>query len=198
MAHADSPTVSFVDALWPAHGIGRMARAAVLAVAGSILLTLSAKIQVPFYPVPMTMQTLVVLLIGLGFGGSLGTATVLLYLAQGAAGLPVFAGTPEKGIGLAYMVGPTGGYLLGFVLAAAVTGWIAERRRDVGALVTAVIGGSLAIYVPGVLWLATVVGLEQALDLGLLPFLWADGLKAALAIALATGGAVLVRRRLGG
>jgi biotin transport system substrate-specific component len=197
MAHADSPTVSFVDALWPAHGASRFARAAVLAVAGSALLTLSAKIQVPFYPVPMTMQTLVVLLIGLGFGAALGATTVLLYLAEGAAGLPVFAGTPEKGIGLAYMIGPTGGYLLGFVAAAAVTGWIAERRRDVGALVTAVIGGSLAIYVPGVLWLASFVGLDQAFDLGLVPFLWADALKAALAIALATGGAVLVRRRLG-
>jgi biotin transport system substrate-specific component len=197
MALAQSSTVSFVDALWPARGAGRAARAMLLAVAGSALLTLSAKLQVPFYPVPMTMQTLVVLLIGLGFGARLGAATVLLYLAEGAAGLPVFAGTPEKGIGLAYMVGPTGGYLLGFVLAAALTGWIAERRRDPEALVMAVIGGSLAIYLPGVLWLASFVGFEQALDLGLVPFLWADVLKAALAIALAIGGAVLMRRRLG-
>jgi biotin transport system substrate-specific component len=197
MAHAQSSTVSFVDALWPARGAGRAARAMLLAVAGSALLTLSAKLQVPFYPVPMTMQTLVVLLIGLGFGARLGAATVLLYLAEGAAGLPVFAGTPDKGIGLAYMVGPTGGYLLGFVLAAALTGWIAERRRDPEALVMAVIGGSLAIYLPGVLWLASFVGFEQALDLGLVPFLWADVLKAALAIALAIGGAVLMRRRLG-
>ena len=197
MALAHSSTVSFVDALWPASGAGRAARAVLLAVAGSALLTLSAKLQVPFYPVPMTMQTLVVLLIGLGFGARLGAATVLLYLAEGAVGLPVFAGTPEKGIGLAYMVGPTGGYLLGFVLAAALTGWIAERRRDPEALVMAVIGGSLAIYLPGVLWLASFVGFEQAVDLGLVPFLWADVLKAALAIALAIGGAVLVRRRLG-
>ena len=198
MTHAESQTISFIEALWPARGSSRLVRTMLLAVAGSALLTLSAKLQVPFYPVPMTMQTLVVLLIGLGFGARLGTATVLLYLAQGAVGLPVFAGTPEKGIGLAYMLGPTGGYLLGFILAAALSGWIAERRRDLGALVTAVIGGSLAIYVPGVLWLASFVGLEQAFDLGLVPFLWADALKAALAIALATGGAVLVRRRLGG
>jgi biotin transport system substrate-specific component len=197
MAHAQSSTVSFVDALWPAHGAGRAARAVLLAIAGSALLTLSAKLQVPFYPVPMTMQTLVVLLIGLGFGARLGVATVLLYLAEGAVGLPVFAGTPEKGIGLAYMVGPTGGYLFGFVLAAALTGWIAERRRDAEALVMAVVGGSLAIYFPGILWLASFVGFEQALDLGLVPFLWADVLKGALAIALAVGGAVLIRRRLG-
>jgi biotin transport system substrate-specific component len=197
MAHAASPTISFVEALWPAHGLGRVVRAVVLALAGSALLTLSAKLQVPFYPVPLTMQTLVVLLIGLAYGFPLGLATVLLYLAEGAAGLPVFAGTPEKGIGLAYMAGPTGGYLLGFALAAAVTGWIAERRRDLGALALAVIAGSVAIYAPGVLWLARFVGFEQAVGLGLAPFLLGDILKAILALALATAGAAMVRRRLG-
>ena len=93
-----------------------------LAVAGSIALWISAKIQIPFYPVPVSMQTLVVLMIGMAFGWRLGAATVILYLAEGVAGLPVFAGTPEKGIGLAYMVGPTGGYLVGFVIAAAAVG----------------------------------------------------------------------------
>ncbi|MGH6905356.1 MAG: biotin transporter BioY [Geminicoccaceae bacterium] len=197
MAHAQSSTVSFVDALWPARGAMGVGRAVLLALLGSALLTLSAKIQVPFYPVPMTMQTLVVLLIGIAFGFRLGVATVLLYLVEGAVGLPVFAGTPEKGIGLAYMLRPTGGYLAGFVLAAAIAGWIAERKRDPGSLALAVITGSLAIYVPGVLWLARFVGFGKALELGLAPFLWADILKAALAIALALGGAAMVRRRLG-
>ena len=198
MAHAPSPTISFVDALWPAQGAGRLVRAVLLALVGSALLTLSAKLQVPFYPVPMTMQTLVALLIGLAYGFPLGFATVLLYLAEGAAGLPVFAGTPEKGIGLAYMAGPTGGYLVGFALAAAITGWIAERRRDIGALALAVIAGSIAIYLPGVLWLARFVGFEQALGLGLAPFLLGDILKAVLALALALAGADMVRRRLQG
>jgi biotin transport system substrate-specific component len=197
MAHAQSSTVSFVDALWPARGAVGVGRAALLAVLGSALLTLSAKVQVPFYPVPMTMQTLVVLLIGIAFGFRLGVATVLLYLAEGAVGLPVFAGTPEKGVGLAYMLGPTGGYLAGFVLAAAIAGWIAERKRDPGSLALAVIAGSLAVYVPGVLWLATFVGFGKAFELGLVPFLWGDLVKAALAIALALGGAAMVRRRLG-
>src|SRR5690606_28901841 len=130
MVQADSPSISFVDALWPAPGVPRVARGVLLALAGSALLTLSAKFQVPFYPVPMTMQPLVVLLIGLAFGASLGAATVLLYLAEGVIGLPVFAGPPEKGIGLTSMLGATGGYLVGFALAAAIVGWIAERRRD--------------------------------------------------------------------
>jgi biotin transport system substrate-specific component len=197
MAHVGTPMISFVDALWPVRGASRLLRAAVLAVLGSALLTLSAKVQVPFYPVPMTMQTLVVLLVGMAFGARLGVATVALYLAEGAVGLPVFAGTPEKGIGLAYMLGPTGGYLLGFVLAAAVAGWLVERRRDAAGLALAVVAGSLAIYASGVLWLASFVGLGKALELGLLPFLWGDLLKAGLAFALALGGAAMVRRRLG-
>jgi biotin transport system substrate-specific component len=196
MAQADSLTISFVDALWPVRGGGRLLRAAVLALMGSALLTISAKVQVPFYPVPMTMQTLVVLLIGMAFGARLGVATVVLYLAEGAAGLPVFAGTPEKGIGLAYMIGPTGGYLLGFVLAAGIAGWIVERRRDAAGLALAVLAGSIAIYASGVLWLASFVGFGKALELGLVPFLWGDLLKAGLAFALALGGAAMVRRRL--
>src|SRR5258708_32699224 len=102
---------TFIAAMWPAR-TGAGLRLAVLTVLGSLALTLSAKLQVPFYPVPMTMQSLVVLLIGLAFGWRLGTATVLLYLGEGLAGLPVFAGTPEKGIGLAYVAGPTRGDLL--------------------------------------------------------------------------------------
>jgi biotin transport system substrate-specific component len=115
-----------IDALLPAAGLPVWVRNGLLVAGGSLLLTLSAKINVPFYPVPMTMQTFAVILIGAAFGWRLGTATVLFYLAQGAMGLPVFAGTPEKGIGLAYMAGPTGGYLLGFAARAFVTGWLAN------------------------------------------------------------------------
>ena len=197
MAQADSLTTSFVDALWPVRGTSKMLRAAILVFLGSALLTLSAKVQVPFYPVPMTMQTLVVLLVGMAFGARLGVATVALYLAEGAAGLPVFAGTPEKGIGLAYMMGPTGGYLLGFVHAAAIAGWMVERRRDAAGLALAVVAGSIAIYGPGVLWLARFVGAGRALELGLVPFLGGDLLKAGLAFTLALCGAAMVRRRHG-
>jgi biotin transport system substrate-specific component len=108
----------------------KLAIAALTAVAGSILLAISAKISIPFYPVPLTMQTFMVIGLGLALGPRLGMAAVALYLAQGAAGLPVFAGTPEKGIGLAYMMGPTGGYLLGYLIAAFVAGHLAERGMD--------------------------------------------------------------------
>lgn len=134
MAIAHQAPITFADLLWPARGAAPPLRVLLLALLGSVLLTISAKIEVPFYPVPMTMQTLVVLLLGMAYGARLGAATVLLYLAEGAVGLPVFAGTPERGIGIAYMMGPTGGYLAGFVLSAAITGWLTERRRDWPAL----------------------------------------------------------------
>ncbi|MDA1237719.1 MAG: biotin transporter BioY, partial [Proteobacteria bacterium] len=151
-----------------------------LAVAGSMALWVSAKIQIPFYPVPVSMQTLVVLMIGMAFGWKLGGATVALYLAEGLAGLPVFAGTPEKGIGFAYMVGPTGGYLFGFIIAATVVGWLAERGFDRNIILTAVamLVGSTIIYIPGVLWLGSIVGWDKpVLQWGLIPFLYGDALK---------------------
>ena len=106
---------------------GSWPRQALLVLAGSVLLWISAKVQVPFWPVPMTLQTLAVLGLAAALGRRLGVAAVVLYLMEGALGLPVFAGTPEKGIGLAYMAGPTGGYLAGFVLAAFIVGTLAER-----------------------------------------------------------------------
>jgi biotin transport system substrate-specific component len=194
MARARPAPPTIVDALWPASGTSRTLRAVLLVLLGSALLIVSAKVQVPFYPVPMTLQTLVVLLLGLALGWRLAFATVLLYLAQGAIGLPVFAGTPEKGIGLAYMLGPTGGYLVGFALAAAVTGWIAGHRRDFLALVAAALAGTATIWICGLLWLATLVGFQQAIALGLVPFLLGDLVKAALAVALGIAGGELVRR----
>lgn len=162
-----------------------LVRDGVLALLGSLLLTLSAKIQVPLF-VPMTLQTLVVLLIGASFGPRLGAATILLYLAEGAMGLPVFAGTPEKGIGLAYMLGSTGGYLIGFVLAAALMGVLAERGllRAVPGALAAMLLGHFIIDLCGYAWLATLIGGQKAFALGVAPFLLGDAIKAALGAAL--------------
>jgi biotin transport system substrate-specific component len=162
-------------------------RNVVLAIAGSLALWLSAKLQVPFYPVPMTMQTFVVLVIGTGFGWRLGAATIALYLAEGALGLPVFAGTPEKGIGLAYMAGPTGGYLLGYLPAAALCGFLANRGWDRRIVTTALsmLLGTVVIYAFGLSWLGTVVGWDKPiLAWGLTPFILGDLLKLALAAAV--------------
>ena len=153
-------------------------------VAASLLIALSAKISVPFFPVPMTMQTLMILGIGLAFGWRLGIAAVALYMVEGAAGLPVFSGTPEKGIGLAYMMGPTGGYLLGFLMAVGLVGWLAEKGwdRHVGLAFLAAVAGSAIIYVPGLLWLGALVGWDKpVLEWGLYPFVLGDLTKAALA-----------------
>jgi biotin transport system substrate-specific component len=194
MARA-AATATLAESFWPTAETNQITRGIVLTLLGTALLIASAKIQVPFYPVPMTMQTMVVLLLGMTLGPRLALAAVLVYLTQGALGLPVFAGTPEKGIGLAYMAGPTGGYLAGFALAAWVAGMVAGRRRDLKLLTMAALAGILAIYVPGALWLATLVGLEKAVVAGLVPFVLGDLLKGALAVALAAGAAALLERR---
>ena len=183
---ASTPALPLAEQLWPDIRGKRGLRNAALIIGGSLLLTLAAKIQVPFYPVPMTLETLAVLLIGALFGARLGALTVLLFLTEGALGLPVFADTPQHGIGLAYMLGPTGGYLLGFLLAAAATGWLAGRgwdRRPLSAIAMLLIGNAL-IYLPGLLWLGTLLGWDKPiLAWGLYPFLLGDALKLALAAA---------------
>jgi len=157
-------------------------------IAANALLILSAKIQVPFWPVPMTMQTLVVVALGLGMGLRLGTAAMLLYLVEGAIGLPVFAGTPERGIGLAYMAGPTGGYLAGFLLCTIAIGWLTDRRlvRNRLALGTVVLGGHALILACGALWLASLVGWQVAWEAGTLPFLFGTLIKSALGVLAAS------------
>ncbi len=158
----------------------------VLAIVGSLTLWASAKVSIPFYPVPMTMQTFVVLVIGMAYGWKLGGATILLYLAEGATGLPVFSATPERGIGLAYMMGPTGGYLVGFLVSAVTVGWLAERGWDrslLSAFVAMVIGTGL-IFLVGVIWLGSVIGWDKPiLELGLTPFVFGAILKICLATA---------------
>ncbi|MCX8102554.1 MAG: biotin transporter BioY [Geminicoccaceae bacterium] len=181
--------------LWPVEAGNATTRAIVLIVAGSLLLTLSAKVQVPFWPVPMTMQTFVVLLIGATYGARLGAATLAAYLALGAAGLPVFA----SGAGPAYMMGPTGGYLVGFLVAAWLVGKLAERgldRRVLTALPMFLVG-DVVILALGVSWLATLIGFEKAWAAGVLPFLPAEALKIALAMALLPLAWRLGERRAG-
>lgn len=170
--------------------------AGAVALIGSLLLTVSAKTQIPFFPVPMTLQTMVVLLLGMMLGARLALLTVLVYLAEGALGLPVFAGTPEKGLGLAYMTGPTGGYLVGFAVTAWLTGRLTEERDDPQHLALAALLGIALIYALGALWLAGFVGAERAVALGIAPFIFGDLLKAALAVALGLLGATRLRRHL--
>lgn len=157
-------------------------KAAVPLLLGVVLLAVSARVQIPFWPVPMTLQTLAVLVIGAVCGARLGVATVLAYIAAGVAGLPVFAG----GAGPAYLAGPTGGFLAGFVAAAWIVGHFADRgygRGIVGALAVLIVADA-AIFAVGVGWLSTLIGFEKAVAAGLAPFVPAEALKIALAAAL--------------
>ena len=170
---------TIAQSLWPISS-RPLLRSAVLAVSGTLVLTVSAKIQIPFYPVPQTLQTMVVLLIGMVFGTKLGAMTIMLYYVEGAMGIPVFAGTPEKGIGLAYMLGPTGGYLAGFLLAAMACGELARRGwdRQLWLAGMAMVIGNILIYVCGLLWLGSVVGWDKpVLEWGLYPFVFGDLVK---------------------
>jgi biotin transport system substrate-specific component len=189
---------TLASVFWPVQGEqASILRLVVLAVAGTALLTLSAKLKVPFYPVPMTMQTLVVLVLGAAYGWRLAVATVGLYLLQGALGLPVFADTPERGIGLPYMMGPTGGYLVGFVVGAYVVGVLAERGfgRSILGMFAAMALGHLAIFVCGYAWLAALVGPKAAWVGGVVPFFAATALKTALGTALVPAIWAMVDRR---
>jgi biotin transport system substrate-specific component len=175
--------MTLVQTVWPS--ASPAARNALLALAGSLLLWISAKVHIPFWPVPLTMQTFVVLVLGMAYGWKLGAATMLLYLAEGAIGLPVFSGTPERGIGLAYMAGPTGGYLAGFVAGAALCGWLAEKGWDRSWWRTAIAmsAGHVLILVLGWAWLSTLIGPAKAYALGVVPFYLATVVKTALAVA---------------
>jgi biotin transport system substrate-specific component len=179
--------VPLATALWPnrSDSVAGLLRAVVLVVAGTALLTLSAKINLPLPYVPMTLQTLVVLLIGTAYGWRLGVATVIAYLAEGAAGLPVFAGPVG---GLAPLVGPTAGYLFGFVAAAFIVGWLSERGWD-GSVVRLFIAmgiGHIVILVAGFAWLAFGIrlGVEKAWLIGVMPFIAASVIKNSLGAVL--------------
>jgi len=179
----------------PGETVGAL-RAFVLIALGTALMALSAKVNLPLPYVPMTLQTLVVLMIGAAYGWRLGSATMIAYLAEGAMGLPVFAG-PVGGI--APLVGPTAGYLFGFVMAAFVTGWLAERGwdRSVVLLFAAMAVGHIVILVAGFAWLAFGLGLgaAKAWQVGLAPFIAASLVKNALGATLMPAARRLVDRR---
>ena len=152
-----------------------------LVIFGTILLTISAKIKVPFYPVPMTMQTFVVVIIGITFGWKLGLATIFAYLFEGSIGLPVFAGTPEKGIGLSYMIGPTGGYLVGFISAVFISGFV-NLNKNIFIKFLLISLAVFAIYLTGVPWLAYLAGWEVAYVWGIKNFVLAEIFKIAIIV----------------
>jgi len=155
----------------------RLVKNLFIALIGSILLAISAKIKIPFYPVPMTMQTLVVLIIGIGFGWKLGVATIMLYLFEGIVGLPVFSGTPEKGIGLVYFTGPTMGYLIGFLVAAFLAGKFNFDNNLIKNFLKLTFATSF-IYILGILWLGGLIGWDKPIfKLGAQPFLLAELFK---------------------
>ena len=152
-----------------------------IALIGSILLAISSKIKIPFYPVPMTMQTFVVLFIGVAFGWKLGLATISLYLFEGILGLPVFSGTPEKGIGIVYFTGPTMGYLVGFIIAVFFAGRFNYDDNLFKTFFKLTFATSF-IYLFGLLWLGNLIGWEkQIFKLGAQPFLLAELFKILIA-----------------
>lgn len=184
---------TLVATLWPQSETRGVVRAVVLAFVGALILTVAAKIRVPFYPVPMTLQTLAVLMLGAAYGPRLAVASVALYLAQGALGLPVFTNTPPLAAGPSYFLGSTGGFLAGFLVSAWVVGHAAERGWDRAPLrLFAVMFFTTAVTMAlGVAWLATFaqvgsatgLGLGKALAVGLYPFALGELVKVALAAA---------------
>ncbi|ESY92433.1 biotin transporter BioY [Mesorhizobium sp. LNHC229A00] len=180
----------------PQEVAARLATQFLLAIAGTLLLTLSAKTKVMLGPVDISMQTLAVLLIAAAFGMRLGVATLLLYMAEGAMGFPVFQGTPEKGIGIAYMLGSTGGYLAGFVVMAAIVGWAADRGWDRHPikLFNAMLVAEVVMMVMGFAWLALLIGPEKSWQFGVVPFIVGDLIKVALAASLVPAVWSLLKR----
>ena len=152
-----------------------------IALLGSILLAISSKVKIPFYPVPMTMQTLVVIVIGIAFGWKLGLATISLYLFEGILGMPVFSGTPEKGIGLIYFTGPTMGYLIGFLVAVFLAGKFVYDNNLIKNFLKILLATSF-IYLFGIIWLGSLIGWDKPIfKLGAQPFLLAELFKVLIA-----------------
>lgn len=171
---------------------GMNARNVIVVVGGAALTTLAAKVQVPFWPIPMTLHTLAVMAFAVAFGPRLAVSIFVAYLAAGAVGLPVFSGSPERGVGLTYMVGPTGGYLAGYLIASWVVGALAAGRAF-GRL-GAMLAGLVPVYALGVAWLAIYIPAGHLLAVGVLPFLVGDLVKIAM---IAVASAVLPARMSG-
>jgi biotin transport system substrate-specific component len=152
---------------------------------GTMTLTISAKLRIPFYPVPMTMQTFVVIFLGIAFGYKIGLATVGVYLLEGAIGIPVFSNSPEKGVGLLYFMGPTMGYLVGFLTAVFFAGYL-NLKSNIFIIFVKLIFAVSTIYLLGILWLGTLIGWDKPiLQLGVSPFLLAELFKISLLTLLA-------------
>ena len=157
----------------------------ILIFLGSLILAVSAKIKIPFYPVPMTMQTFVVLFFGISFGYKIALATIGLYLLEGILGLPVFSNSPERGTGLVYFMGPTMGYLIGFLLAGFLASFINKEDNYILIFLKLVLSVS-TIYFLGVLWLGTLIGWDKPIiELGVMPFLIAEIFKILLLTIIA-------------
>ena len=164
--------------------LNKIAKVILMAVLGTLLLTISAKIKIPFYPVPMTMQTFVVLFLGITLGPKIGLLTVSLYLFEGIFGLPVFAGTPEKGIGIVYFTGPTMGYLIGFLIAVYFAGLLKYEKGPINTFLKLIFSVSF-IYILGLIWLGTLIGWDKPIfKLGVEPFLLAELFKMLLLLFL--------------
>lgn len=162
-------------------------RTALTIIAGAALMTIAAKTQIPSWPVPMTLHTLAVMAFAIAFGPRIAVSIFLTYLAAGAAGLSVFSGSPERGIGFAYMVGPTGGYLAGYLAASWLVGTLALGKGTFGR-VSAMLIGLVTVYALGAAWLAAYVPLDRLLSVGVVPFLLGDLMKIGL---VAAGAAML-------
>ena len=162
----------------------KIVKLTLISIVGSILITISAKTKIPFYPVPMTMQTFVILLIGITLGYKIGLATVTLYLLEGIIGLPVFASSPDKGIGIAYFIGPTMGYLIGFLVAVYFAGLFKYDKGLINTFLKLVFSVSF-IYILGLIWLGTLIGWNKPIfKLGAEPFLLAELFKMLLLLFL--------------
>ena len=157
--------------------LNKVIKIILISIFGTLLLTLSAKVKIPFYPVPMTMQTFVVLFLGIFLGPKIGLLTVSLYLFEGIFGLPVFANSPEKGIGIVYFTGPTMGYLIGFLVAAYLAGMFDYNKGILNILLKLIFSVSF-IYILGIIWLGFLIGWDKPIfKLGVQPFLLAELFK---------------------
>ena len=164
--------------------LNKIFKVVLISILGTLLLTISAKIKIPFYPVPMTMQTFVVVLLGITLGSRIGLLTISLYLFEGIFGLPVFAGTPEKGIGFIYFTGPTMGYLIGFLVAVYLAGSFEYNKGIINTFLKLTFSISF-IYILGLIWLGQLVGWDKPIfDFGAKPFLLAELFKILLLLFL--------------
>ena len=171
----------------------KVVKLAVISIVGSILITISAKTKIPFYPVPMTMQTFMILLIGITLGYKIGLATVALYLFEGIIGLPVFASSPEKGIGIVYFIGPTMGYLIGFLIAVYFSGSFKYDKGIINTFLKLIFSVSF-IYILGLIWLGTLIGWDKPVfKFGAQPFLLAELFKILL-LTILTSNLVKIKK----